>query len=138
MKERQQTVFEPMSTLVIETEVIETRDTSEVLDGLVAEEPQITWPETDPTGIPTEEQYLQRCRWRLGNVGHALDVVRDKIDNEADAVKWEELKKVIHEAKSISDMYAIVDPMLAIEEEGYAFVKRLGMDRAAFLQVANH
>lgn len=101
------------------------------------EEPQTSWPESNPDGTISEADYLQRCRWRLGNVSHALDVVRDSIDNEADAQEWLELKMAVLAAKSLGSTYDIVDPMIALEEAGQAFVTRLNIDMDAYQRVAN-
>lgn len=101
------------------------------------EEPQTSWPESNADGTHTEKDYIQRCQWRLGNVGHALDIVKDKIECEADAQEWLELKMVILAAKAIGSPYDIVDPMLAIEEAGFAFVTRLNIDMDAYQRVAN-
>lgn len=107
----------------------------QVLDS--PDEPQTSWPESNPDGTLTEAGYLQRCRWRLGNVGHALDVVRDMIDNEADAQEWLELKMAVTAAKALGSPYDIVDPMIALEEAGQAFVTRLNIDMDAYQRVAN-
>ncbi|MGB3945531.1 MAG: hypothetical protein WBK76_01700 [Candidatus Saccharimonadales bacterium] len=101
------------------------------------EEPQTSWPESNPDGTLTEAGYLQRCRWRLGNVGHALDVVKDRIESEADAQAWLELKMAVLAAKSLSSPYDIVDPMIALEEAGQAFVTRLNIDMDAYQRIAN-
>lgn len=107
----------------------------QVLDS--PEEPQTSWPESNPDGTISEADYLQRCRWRLGNVSHALDVVRDTIDNEADAQEWLELKMAVLAAKALGSPYDIVDLMIALEEAGQAFVTRLNIDLDAYQRVAN-
>ena len=107
----------------------------EVLDS--PEEPQTSWPESNPDGTHTEKDYIQRCQWRLGNVGHALDVVKDQIESETDAQEWLNLKMAILAAKAIGSPYDIVDPMLAIEEAGFAFVTRLNINMDAYQRVVN-
>ena len=107
----------------------------EVLDS--PDEPQTSWPESNPDGTLTEADYLQRCRWRLGNVGHALDVVKDRIESEADAQEWLEIKMATLAAKALGSPYDIVDPMIALEEAGQAFVTRLNIDMDAYQRVAN-
>lgn len=107
----------------------------QVLDS--PEEPQTSWVESDSDGTISEQGYLQRCRWRLGNVSHALDVVRDSVDNEADAQQWLTLKMAVLAAKSIGNPYDIVNPMIALEKAGYDFVIRLSIDWGAYQSVAN-
>lgn len=122
--------FEP-GTEVLDEVTLE----QQVLDS--PEEPQTSWPESNPDGTLTEAGYLQRCRWRLGNVGHTLDVVKDRIESEADAQAWLELKMAVLAAKSLGSPYDIVDPMIALEEAGQAFVTRLNIDMDAYQRVAN-
>lgn len=101
------------------------------------EEPQIPWPESNPDGTISEADYLKRCRWRLGNVSHALDVVRNNIDNEADARKWLELKMAVLAAKSLNNHYEMVDLVIIIEEAGQAFTTHLNIDMDAYQRAAN-
>jgi hypothetical protein len=122
--------FEPSAELLDEASLEQ-----QVLDS--PDEPQTSWPESNPDGTLTEADYLQRCRWRLGNVSHALDVVRDTIDNEADAQEWLELKMAVLAAKALSSPYGIVDPMITLEEAGQVFVTRLSIDMDAYQRVAN-
>lgn len=100
-------------------------------------ESQTSWPSPNADGTVSDTDYLKRCWWRMGNVGHALDVVAGSLNSAADRQEWLELKMAILAAKSIGSIYDIVDPMLAIEEDGWAFAKRLNMDANAYQQVAN-
>lgn len=101
------------------------------------EEPITLWPYTEPGGAISEHDYLQRCHWRLGNVGHALDVVRDIIQTESDATAWLELKMAILAAKSITDPGTMIETVLLIEEAGREFVTRVGIDWQEFDRVSN-
>lgn len=124
---------------VTDVTLVETLDEvsleQQVLDS--PEEPQTSWPESNPDGTLSEADYLQRCRWRLGNVSHALDVARDRIKSEDEAQKWLELKMAVLAAKSLSSPYDIVDPMIELEEAGYDFVASLNIDWGAYQSVAN-
>ena len=122
--------FEPGAVLLDEVTLEQ-----EVLD--CPDEPQTSWPESNPDGTLTEADYLQRCRWRLGNVGYALDAVKDRIESEVDVREWLELKMAVLAAKALGSTYDIVDPMIALEEAGQAFVTRLNIDMDAYQRVAN-
>ena len=122
--------FEPGTDLLDEVTLEQ-----EVLD--CPDEPQTSWPESNPDGTLTEANYLQRCRWRLGNVGHALDVVKDRIESESDAQEWLEFKMAGVAAKTLGSPYYIVDPMVALEEGGQAFVTPLNINMDAYQRVAN-
>lgn len=99
---------------------------------IVAEEGQTAWPESNPDGSISEQDYSQRLSWRAGNVGHALDAVRHLIVNEADAATWLELKRVVAEIKAMGDVYAKVDAVIALEEVNYNFMQSLALDAEAY------
>lgn len=128
---------------VIDTEfqsIIEQLDPTEIpsLDpDTISEEGHTAWVESDKAGHITESGYSQRLSWRAGNVGHALDVVRDSITNVTDAEMWLELKQVVAAVKAMDDPYAKVDAVIELEKVGYDFAQRMDMDMSTFDGVRN-
>lgn len=102
-----------------------------------AKEPQTPWTESNPNGTMTEEQYRKKCEFVLGNLGHMLDVVRDKIDNEADAQRWAEYKEIIWASKSESDVYKLAELRSVLVPAVSDFALSLGMNVAEYERVSN-
>lgn len=100
---------------------------------LVQPEPQRSFPQEYHNSEITEHIYSLYLSWRIGNVGHALDVVREQITNEQDAEKWLEYKAAVQQLHGTIHS----DPVIALEKAVGDFCMRLNIDMAAFDRAAN-
>lgn len=96
------------------------------------EEEQLPWGESEADGTISVENYLQRCRWRIGNVSHALDAIKANLATDSQAVEWWELKAVASAAKDITDPVKASDVVIELEHAGYDFAKKHNIDMIKF------
>lgn len=99
--------------------------------------PTRQWPESDATGIPTDEQIDGRLAWRAGNAEHALDVVRDSINSESAAKMWAILKLRAIELQGNGLYLSKFDDVNALGDEVEAFVSGFDFNQAAYESVSN-
>ena len=111
--------------------------TAIIIEGALEEEPQVSWTESNPDGTSTKQQYAEQLRWRVGNCGHALDVIRDKITDDSEAAEWVELKNAVAAAKKLGDPYVLVDITKELEATVYDFVSRHNFDQGDYAKVSN-
>lgn len=94
---------------------------------IAAETPSEPWVEANPDGSLSYEDYNQRMRWRASNVGIALDVVRDQVD-ESRAAEWFALKQAVSELTGSGYYRNKIDAVIALERVAYVFVTGFDFD----------
>ncbi len=116
------------------------RDTELSLEEILAAEqpePQRAWAETSSNNIVTEEMYSDRLAWRIGQAGHALDIIRDSIATEDDAMDWTFYKIAVAEMANGPLYDGKSTDVNRLADEIAAFVKHFDFDHAAWQRVAN-
>lgn len=78
--------------------------------------PQMTWPESNPDGTIDEAAFSRRLDWRLTGLGFVLDAIADKLTTDEEAEQWVELKQVVLAAKNVSDPYRKMDYVMEAEK----------------------
>ncbi len=78
----------------------------------------------NPEDIDNDEAYSQSLSERAATVIRVLDDARAKIENDADANEWHEIKRVATDVQQIDDVYKKVDVVIELENAAYAFVQR--------------
>lgn len=86
----------------------------------------------NPEDIDDDEAYSQSLSERAATVIRVLDDARAKIENDADANEWLEMKRVAADVQQIDDVYKKVDLVIELENAAYAFVQRPEINQDAY------
>lgn len=109
----------------------------ETFDDAMKDEPQTSYTESNPDGTCTPQQYTEQLRWRVGNCGHALDVVKGNITDKSDTATWIELKNAVAAAKKLGDPYVLVDITKELEKVVADFVFQHNFSQEDYQRVSN-
>ena len=100
-------------------------------------DPTRAWPEASATGEVSVETYNARLAWRIGQAGHALDVIRDNISDDATAENWLYYKIIVAELASSEYYDGKSNDINTLSDEIMQFVMQNNFSQSAWERIAN-